>query len=118
MHFGALRESERSFATTFDEAPIGIGHTSLEGRWLRVNGRLCELLGYAPGELIGTSFTAITHPDDLDQDTRALTQLIPADIRKYEREKRYRRKNGPFVSTQLTALVHPDPPHPPHSFPP
>jgi PAS domain S-box-containing protein len=104
----ALVETERAFASTFDEAPIGIGHTSLEGRWLRVNRRLCELLGYAPDELMPTSFMAITHPDDVEQDTRALTQLLAGAIGKYEREKRYRHKDGHFVSAKLTAVLHRD----------
>ena len=105
---GALVESERMFGSTFDEAPIGIGHTSLEGRWLRVNGRLCALLGYAPEELVATSFMAVTHPDDVEQDSRALTQLLAGAITKYEREKRYRHKNGHFVSAKLTAVLHRD----------
>ena len=41
----ALIESERAYASTFDEAPIGIVHTRLDGRFLRVNRRLTELLG-------------------------------------------------------------------------
>src|SRR5260221_2844115 len=72
----ALAESERVFALTFDEAPIGIAHTSLRGRWLRVNRRLCELLGYSPEELMATSFIAMTHPEDVDRDTRGLAQLL------------------------------------------
>jgi two-component system, cell cycle sensor histidine kinase and response regulator CckA len=104
----ALVESERALALTFDRAPIGIAHTSLEGRWLRVNRRLCELLGYTPAELLSTSFMAITHEDDVEQDTRALTRLIAGDIATYEREKRYRHKDGHFVSAKLTAVLQRD----------
>jgi two-component system, cell cycle sensor histidine kinase and response regulator CckA len=103
-----LDESERSFASTFDEAPIGIVHVSLEGRWLRVNGYLCRLLGYTPEELMATSFMAISHPDDVEQDTRAMTELLAGVIGKYEREKRYRHKDGHFVPVKLTAVLHRD----------
>ena len=103
-----LDESERAFASTFDEAPIGIVHVSKEGRWLRVNGYLCRLLGYTPEELMATSFMAISHPDDVEQDTRAMTQLLAGVIGKYEREKRYRHKDGHFVSVKLTAVLHRD----------
>jgi PAS domain S-box-containing protein len=103
----ALEQSD-AFARTFDEAPIGIAHTSLEGRWLRVNRRLCEYLGYTLAELMATSFMAITHADDVEQDTLALKRLIAGEVTKYEREKRYRHKNGHFVSAKLTAVLHRD----------
>ncbi len=102
-----LDESERAFASTFDEAPIGIVHVSKEGRWLRVNGYLCRLLGYTPEELMATSFMAISHPDDVEQDTRAMAQLLAGAIGKYERES-YRHKDGHFVSVKLTAVLHSD----------
>jgi PAS domain S-box-containing protein len=107
-YYRALVESERAFASTFDEAPIGIAHTSLEGRWLRVNRRLCELLGYTQAELLATSFMAITHADDVEQDTREMERLIAGAIMRYEREKRYRHKNGHFMSAKLTAVLHRD----------
>src|SRR5258708_7367217 len=107
-YYRALVESERAFASTFDEAPIGIAHTSLEGRWLRVNRRLCEFLGYTQEELLATSFMAITHPDDVEQDTREQSRLTSGAVTKYEREKRYRHKNGHFVSARLTAVLHRD----------
>ena len=103
----ALEQSD-AFARTFGEAPIGIAHTSLEGRWLRVNRRLCEYLGYTAAELMATSFMGITHADDLEQDTLALKRLIAGEVTKYEREKRYRHKNGHFVSAKLTAVLHRD----------
>jgi len=104
----ALAESRRAFASAFDDAPIGIAHISLDGRWLRVNRHLCDLLGYAQEELLATSFRAAIHPDDAEQDNRALTQLLAGTIRKYEREERYRHKDGHFVSARLTAVLHRD----------
>ena len=85
-----------------------MAHTSLEGRWLRVNRRLCEFLGYSPEELMATSFMAVTHPDDLEQDTREMARLLAGATAKYEREKRYCHKGGHFVSATLTAVLHRD----------
>ena len=42
-----LVESERLYRSTFDAAPVGIVHVGLDGQWLRVNQRLCDLLGYS-----------------------------------------------------------------------
>ena len=46
-----LVDSERLYRLTFDAAPVGIGHLSLDGQWLRVNQRLCDLLGSSCEEL-------------------------------------------------------------------
>ena len=51
----ALRLREAHHALLYEAAPIGIGRTTLDGRWLDANPRLCAMLGYAPGELIGRS---------------------------------------------------------------
>jgi len=48
---GSPLASERVFRATFDRAVVGIAHISLQRRWLRVNQRLCDLLGYDRAEL-------------------------------------------------------------------
>jgi PAS domain S-box-containing protein len=47
----ALRESEERFRGTFENAAVGIGHVDFEGRWLRVNQKYCEIVGYSREEL-------------------------------------------------------------------
>lgn len=54
-----LRQSEVLFRTTFEQAAVGLAHVAPDGRWLRVNQRLCEILGYTTEELLHTSFQAI-----------------------------------------------------------
>jgi PAS domain-containing protein len=41
----ATRDAEERFRLAFDHAPIGLALVSPEGRWLRVNGTLCEMIG-------------------------------------------------------------------------
>jgi PAS domain-containing protein len=41
-----LREREERFRATFAQAAVGMAHTALDGRWLRVNHKLCDILGY------------------------------------------------------------------------
>src|SRR5690349_3284865 len=48
----ALRESEERFAATFEQAAVGIAHVAPDGRWVRVNQRLCEIVGYTHAELL------------------------------------------------------------------
>src|SRR5262249_47757111 len=102
----ALEESERLHRSTFDEAPIGVAHTSLTGRFLRVNRSLCQLLGYSPEELTRIDFREITHPDDLAQDVDATRRLVTGQLDRYTREKRYRRKDGRFVLVNLAVSLH------------
>jgi PAS domain-containing protein len=46
-----LRESEERFRATFEQAAVGMAHVALDGVWLRVNQRLCEIVGFAKHEL-------------------------------------------------------------------
>src|SRR5262245_41737893 len=86
-------ESERFFRATFDQAVIGIAHLSPEGRWLRVNRRLCDLLGYGPEELAARTFQDLTHPDDLAADLANVGRLLAGEIEEYELDKRYVRQD-------------------------
>ncbi len=62
---GALRESEERFRSAFTHAPIGIALVSFDGKWLKVNRALCEMLGYEEAELLRSAFSSVTHEEDL-----------------------------------------------------
>lgn len=101
----ALRESEVRFRSTFENAAVGIAHVGLEGRWLRVNGRLCEITGYSHEALRMRTFQDITHPDDLEADLAYLHQVHAGEIETYTMEKRYLRKDGGIVWINLTVSL-------------
>src|SRR5690606_36522660 len=101
----ALRESEERFRLTFEEAPIGMAIVGVEGRFLRVNPALCEVVGYSPAELTGLTFHAITHPDDLDTGVDLMTRLSRGDIPRFNMGKRYIRKDGALVEALLSVSV-------------
>jgi PAS domain S-box-containing protein len=90
----ALRESEERFRATFYQAAVGIAQTGINGQWLLVNDRLCEILGYSQAELSGKTFLDITHPDDLEANLVARHQLLQGETSSWSTEKRYIRKNG------------------------
>jgi two-component system cell cycle sensor histidine kinase/response regulator CckA len=98
----AGRESEERFRATFEQAAVGIGHTTLEGRWVRVNQRLCDILGYSREELLACTFLDITHPDELELDRKQLRQFLTGEIQTLSREKRFIHKNGSDVWVDLT----------------
>ena len=101
----ALRESEERFRATFEQAAVGISHNSLDGRWLRVNQRLCGIVGYSREELLEKTFQDITHPDDLDADLEKINQLLAGKIVTYSIEKRYLKKDGSIVWINLTVSL-------------
>ncbi|TGK50565.1 PAS domain S-box protein [Leptospira kanakyensis] len=92
-----LRASEAAFRGNFDNAAIGMALLDEHGKWLRVNQRVCEIVGYTESELMQLTFQDITHPEDLLADLTYLEELV-ADKRKfYQMEKRYFHKNGDIV---------------------
>ena len=93
----ALRESEERFSSAFKFAPIGMALVSLEGRWLKVNQAICELVGYTQEELQAMTFQQVTYPDDLEADLNQVKQLLAGAIDSYQMEKRYIHKLGRLV---------------------
>jgi len=102
----AMLERERMYQSMFEEALVGIAQTSLDGRFLRVNRHLSDLLGYTSDELIALDFMTITHPEEVAEDSKAKSELISGAMDRYTRQKRYRRKDGTFVWTRLTVSLH------------
>lgn len=93
-----LRESEARFRGTFENAAVGVGHAALDGTWLEVNDRLCEISGYSREELLTRGFQDITHPHDLAADLNDTGRLLAEEIPHYTMDKRLRditaRKNA------------------------
>src|SRR5215216_6408277 len=111
-----LRESEERFRRTFEQAAVGIAHVGTDGHWLRVNRRLCDIVGYEKEELLGLTFQDITHPDDLETDLEGARQLLAGEIETYSSEKRYFRKDGSTVWIYLTVSLVRSPSDEPRYF--
>src|SRR5215210_8052549 len=103
----ALRESEQRFRGSFESAATGMALVGTDGRFLRVNRSLSEIVGYPERELLGKTFQEITHPDDLDADLDQVRRMLDGEIRTYQMEKRYFHKEGHAVWALLSvSLVH------------
>lgn len=101
----ALAQSEAQFRATFEQVAVSIAHIGLDGRWLRVNGRLCAMLGYTEAELLERTFRDITYPDDLETDLEKVRQLLAGEIANYSVEKRHLRKDGAILWSYLTVSL-------------
>jgi PAS domain S-box-containing protein len=104
----ALKDSEVRFRGTFENAAVGIAHVGIDGSWLLVNQRLCEIVGYSRDALARKTFQEITHPDDLSADLEQFDLLLRGKIASYSMEKRYIHKDGHVVWVNLTSALQRD----------
>jgi len=99
---------------TFEQAAVGIAHVGPDGKWLRVNSKLCDIIGYDRDELLSITFQDITHPDDLKTDLDQVRRMLAGEIKTYSLAKRFVRRNGSLVWINLTVSLvrdargHPD----------
>jgi len=99
----ALRDSEARFRSLFEQAGVGVVEVdALTGRFVRVNGKFCAILGYAEAELLAMTFTDVTHPDERSRDFGQFSRVATGELGAYTVEKRYLRKDGTLVWGALT----------------
>lgn len=101
----ALRASEERFRATFNQAAVGLAHVGRDLRYLLVNKKLCDILGYSAEELLQRTAREISHPEDRDAATAERMRMLAGEIDTLSVEKRYLRKDGGTVWVTLTASV-------------
>jgi PAS domain S-box-containing protein len=101
----ALRESQAQLARAEALSLVMTVHLGLDGRWLKVPGTLCSLLGYTEEELLGLRERDVSHPDDVEHGLRQQARLIRGDARSYDLEKRYLRRDGTYAWTYLNCSI-------------
>jgi PAS domain S-box-containing protein len=104
----ALREREERFRGTFENAAVGIAHTDLEGRFLRVNEKLCDILGYSREELLTRNVRDVTCPVDWAADRDNSRSLLQGEVPSFSRDKRYLRKDGSPVWVAVSVSLQRD----------
>ncbi|SAK90067.1 diguanylate cyclase [Caballeronia hypogeia] len=110
-----LRVSESRFHTIFQRTPTGKAIVGLDGRFVEVNPKLCEITGYSADELMHMTFQEITVGADLPADLELVAELLDGRRTTYSFEKRYRRRDGGTVWIDLSvALIHDDEGKPMH----
>jgi PAS domain S-box-containing protein len=95
-------EAGARFESAFHSAAAGIGLTSPDGRFLRVNRAYCGIVGYSEAELLAMTFQELTHPEDLDADVGSNHAMFQGDSDGFEMDKRYLHKDGRIVHIHLT----------------
>jgi PAS domain S-box-containing protein len=100
-----LSVSEEKFRATFEQAPVGVAHFSIDGKWLQVNRKFCDIVGFTYTELIRRTFQDITYSEDIDADLDFINQMLSGEISSYSLEKRYMGKNDLIIWVNLTVSL-------------
>src|SRR5262245_18041883 len=112
-----LRRSEKEYRSMFDLSAIGMAQVSPEGKYLRVNRKLCQMLGYSEQELLQLTLHEVTHPDDREISAASLNASFADGSEEYSIEKRYVRKDGAIIFVQINWTVIPEAEgHPRHTI--
>ena len=99
------QELAATFMRAFEHVPVGIAHNDLEGRFLRVNRKLSEMLGYSAEELLGKSIMELSHPEDRGSQHRAVLDVIEGRSDSLSGERRLLRKDGSVVWVNRTMTL-------------
>lgn len=96
-----LRASEARFRSYFELPLHGIVISTPEKGWIDVNDRLCSILGYSRDEIFRTTWSELTHPDDLASDNELFDRILSGQIDHYTLDKRFVVKEGKVIWTRL-----------------
>jgi PAS domain S-box-containing protein len=100
-----LQQSEEQFKGAFEHSPVGMALVNIEGYYIEVNDRLCEILGYSNQELKSLTFQEITYYKDLEIDLEYKKNLDSGKISNFSSEKRFIQKNKSLVWTHISVSL-------------
>ncbi|MGO9039671.1 MAG: diguanylate cyclase [Steroidobacteraceae bacterium] len=98
-------EREKLFRETFEQAAVGIIHTSLRGTILRINQRACAMLGYSVAQLRGLNFLDITHSEDLPNNVREFKRALAGEFDSYRLEQRLQCRDRRYAWVSLSVSL-------------
>ena len=99
-----LKQSEERFRKLFEQAAVGVALIETKtGRYLDINQRYCDFLGYTKEEMLNLSFQDVTDPDYAQENIKNNLLLLEGKLKEFTIEKRFIQKNGNKVWGELTA---------------
>ncbi len=100
-----LRESEKRFRATFEQAPIGIAHIDLEGHFLLANQKFCEISGYTYEELQASTTSKLLVVENPEIIAENALKLVMGEIQTYHQEMNYKRNDDSQIWINLTLSI-------------
>ncbi len=99
----ALYESEKMYRLIFDSAPVGIYQSTPEGKVIKANKALAELLGYGSAEELCRVAISDIYLDKKDRQT-LINEFEPTGTVS-DREVQWKKKDGNVIWIQLNAFA-------------
>ncbi|WNV90400.1 EAL domain-containing protein [Umezawaea sp. Da 62-37] len=108
---GRMRSVEAEFDDVLENSVNGIALTDREGAFLRANERLADILGYAEGELAGSTLFDLVLPEESKSLRDGYAALVAGAQRRVHSEQRLVRKDGDnaWAAITMTAPASGDP---------
>ncbi len=100
-----LRKSEARFRTIFERSTVGKSLTAPDGRLLKVNQALADMLGYSIEEMQQLDIAQVTHPDDVAASREFIRSLMAGEQNACRFEKRYIHKSGTIVWADVSSML-------------
>ena len=87
----------------FEQAAVGVAQVQVpSGRFLRVNRKLGDVLGWTPEELAGKTLAEVTDPGELALHRGDMARLQRGEVRAFSAERRCRHRSGDEVWVNLS----------------
>jgi PAS domain S-box-containing protein len=93
----ALHDSEVRFRSIFENVAVGIAYTELDGRWIQINEKLCDILGYSRNQLLAMSVDDLADPADRGVERREIARIRDGETAHSTFDIRYRHADGSIV---------------------
>ncbi len=100
-----LRLLQQRFSATFNQAAVGMAHTTVEGRFVLVNQRLTEMLGVPQDKLCALRLRDFVLPSERNLDTALQAELMAGTRSGYHVERSLMRADGATFPAHLTVSL-------------
>jgi len=100
-----LRLVQQRFSATFNQAAVGMAHTTTTGHFQLVNQRLAEMLSVSVGRLLSLSLTDFLLPSERELEAAELAALVAGQQSGHRVEHELMRYDGTTFPAQLTVSM-------------
>lgn len=95
-------QNESRIHMLFTQAVVGMAEVTLDGRFVMVNPRLCEMFGYSQNEFLRMTWRDVTAREEVSGNEKLQQRLLSGADRSFTLDKTYVRKDGSRISGRVT----------------
>ena len=103
----ALQISERRWQGFYENTAVGIALIDADGKIMKANPALQQMLGYGPKEILDVSLVDISEASQRASTRENVYSLLEGQRGSYELQKRYARRDGSYLWAKVCASVIP-----------